>query len=183
MNLEDIHPLRGPIDIPTFWEEWLPYILGAAGLILAIILIWQYLKRRQRKPKTIKHLPPYEEALAKLQAAKKLMLPNNEKALSIELSDILRVYLEEEYKTLSNAKTSEEFLLIVRNEIIFQGKTLESLTLFLERADLAKFAKAQFTPKDQEGLYQLAVSFINSAHNEKIAEAEALKKLEESGRK
>lgn len=170
--MQDIHDIRGPIEILTLWQQTIPYILVALGVILISALIYYFIRKRKSQSsnvleKTIQ-LSPYETALKELDGARKLMIPGEDKALAIVLSMAIRNYLEEEYHLPAPEKTTEEFLNDMRRTPHFQGYTLKLLENFLKMCDLAKFAKKKLSTVEQEAVYKSAYEFVQSTHDLKV---------------
>ncbi len=128
------------------------YILLIA---LAIIIFWIYWfvirkrKMKEEKP-TYKALPPYEEAIYKLnELDEKLLWQNNKvKEYYSELTEIVRGYIERELKVPALEKTTDEILETLKDfnetETISAPKeTINKLKELLQEADLVKFAKSK----------------------------------------
>lgn len=178
--MQDIHDIRGPIEILTLWQQIIPYILVALGVILVSALIYFFIRKRKSKSSNVLEetiqLSPYETALKELEEARKLMLPGEDKALAIALSMTIRNYLEEEYHLPAPEKTTEEFLNDMKGTVHFGGYTLELLENFLKMCDLAKFAKKKLSAVEQEAIYKSAHEFVQSTHDLKV-NAENLEKV------
>jgi hypothetical protein len=122
-------------------------VLGAGGVLL-------YRATRQRA-KVIARRSAYEEAVAKLGVLEQRGAPDatDADAWFVELSAIVRAYLEHRYEIRAPELTTEEFLLVAtRNE----GLTADHralLTAFLERCDRVKFAG--YRPDSDESLASL----------------------------
>lgn len=171
-ELEDIHAIRGPVEIFSSWQEWMPYLIGIGAVLLLVSLyfIGRAIRKRRLSAESIPEQPqlsPYEQAMATLQASQKFMQPGEDKMLALMLSDAIRCYLENEYTLAAPEKTTEEFLHEMNQDILFKEKTLKILTQFLEKCDLAKFAKRAFTSTEQEGLYNNAHSFLERTYEER----------------
>jgi hypothetical protein len=128
------------------------YLLLAA---LAIIGFWIYwfvirkIKTEEDKP-TYKVLPPYEEAIFKLnELDEKLLWQNNKvKEYYSELTEIVRGYIERELKVPALEKTTDEIVEMLKdfNEaqtINTSKETIKKLKELLQEADLVKFAKSK----------------------------------------
>ncbi|OIO59354.1 MAG: hypothetical protein COZ46_02590 [Verrucomicrobia bacterium CG_4_10_14_3_um_filter_43_23] len=172
MNAQtDIHDILPPLEIP--WPLWLWAAIIATAVLLFIVFYWlirKYLKRLRQKRAKAQYAPPptpYELALKALDEAQQLMSPGNDHALSIALSDTIRVYLEKEYVLPAPERTTEEFLHDVSAQLLFRGETLDILSLFLQQCDLAKFAKQAFTPEQQKVLLDKAKKFLEHAQKQK----------------
>ena len=128
------------------------YLLLAA---LAIIGFWVYWfvfrkQKEQEEPATYKALPPYEEAIFRLnELDEKLLWQNNKiKEYYSELTEIIRGYIERELKVPALEKTTDDVLEMLKNlkkadTIITSKETIQKLKELLQEADLVKFAKSK----------------------------------------
>lgn len=163
--MEDIHDIRGPIEILTLWQEYLPYLLVLAGLLAIFFFIYYYKRIKSRKPiRTAPNLSSYEIAINQLNEAKDFIQPGMDKPLAIALSDLIRIYIESTFSLPATEETTDEFLANIHNSSTFSGDSLTTLTKFLEKCDLAKFAKIQFNGADQQSLHTKAQTFLQSAN-------------------
>ena len=107
------------------------------------VLLYRATKQRA---KVVPRRSAYEEAVAKLGVLEQRGAPEAADADGgfVELSSVIRTYLEHRYEIRAPELTTEEFLLVaVRNE----GLTTDHralLTAFLERCDRVKFAGYRF---------------------------------------
>ena len=112
-------------------------ILGAG----AIILVWKLVRRIHRTIKLMR-MSPRERALKELAAlvAKDLIRRDMPKEFYLELTMIVRRYIERAHKIRAPEQTTQEFLAAAGDNPDFSGKVVEKLRNFLEAADLVKFA-------------------------------------------
>lgn len=169
--MEDIHDIKGLIEILPFWRQHLLIIsilliLSCLGLI--VFLYFKYRKKTQNLKDLTPKLSPYEQAIHDLMEAQTFMKPGFDKALSTRCSDIIRQYLEKAFHLKTSEKTTEEFLHNIQKEHTFHEKSLEILAVFLEMCDLAKFAKIEFSHNEQQILLEKANRFLELAHKEEI---------------
>lgn len=119
-------------------------------LVILLIIIAAYLLYRKISKKRKETLPliytqdnrtPYQRAKDKLNQLieKNLIAQNKIKEYYIELSDIVRVFIEEEFKIPSTQMTSNELIKKLKGN--FKIEIIIALREFLETADLVKFAK------------------------------------------
>ena len=128
------------------------YLLLAALAIIGFWIYWFVIRKRKTeedKP-TYKVLPPYEEALFKLnELDEKLLWQNNKvKEYYSELTEIVRGYIERELKVPALEKTTDEIVEMLKgfNEaqtINTSKETIKKLKELLQEADLVKFAKSK----------------------------------------
>jgi hypothetical protein len=153
---EDIRDIRGPKGI---FPLWLVPALLAGGALLAIggYAAWRW-KRRRRLPRT---LQPFEIALQRLEDIRTLLDPASVREFSIAISDVVRQYIEAEFKVTATHRTTEEFLhdlLESSNAALAAHRNL--LAEFLHQCDVAKFAGVGLSRQIMESLHQSARSFV-----------------------
>ena len=128
------------------------YLLLVALAIIGFWIYWFVIRKRKTeedKP-TYKVLPPYEEAIFKLnELDEKLLWQNNKvKEYYSELTEIVRGYIERELKVPALEKTTDEIVEMLKdfNEaqtINTSKETIKKLKELLQEADLVKFAKSK----------------------------------------
>jgi len=164
---KSIKPIKGPIKIPISFREVLPWILIGLGVVAIIfVLIWYIRKRKknepifQLKPKVV--LLPHEQALQELEKlrVKKLWQGGRVKEYYTELTDILRIYIENRYLVPAMEQTTSEIVdsLVEKDEI--RKEPLDKLNKILASADMVKFAKEQPLPRENEQSLELGIDFI-----------------------
>lgn len=164
-----IYDIKQPLAVSyTFWDwlkdNWL-WVVIPLVVILAVIGFIYYLKKRPKKEvvveKTAPALPDYTIALNKLYALrdKKLWQQEEFKAYYIELTDVLRDYLEKRYQIKAHEQTTDEIFLGLRNKSI-PANTRNILKQVLVLADLVKFAKEKPLPNENEQSMENAIGFV-----------------------
>ena len=183
---QGIKPVKGILDAPFTIQEALPFIiLGLLVIGLIVGGIW-YFRRRKPKPEVVEvkplpKIPPHETAMRKLALLeeKKLWQKGEFKAYYIELTEVLREYLEGVFDVAALESTTGEILTEMSKHSL-PMREYENLKNLLQMADLAKFAK--FKPGDQENLNNMEVarSFIRETkHITLIPEPDLEEELEE----
>ena len=117
--------------------------------LLLVALIFYLLKRKKKTPEEIEAaIPPYELALKRLQEldAKDLLNKNRIKKYYVELTDILRTYIERELNIPALESTTDELIETMRDfntssSLNITEETIDTLSKLLKDADLVKFAK------------------------------------------
>jgi hypothetical protein len=164
----DIKDIKEPYDVPFNWKKWVKWFLIALlviGLIIGAVLLWEkYRKKPEQvqvarpKPKR----PAHEIALEKLEALRQKKLWQNDKVKEfyIELSDIIREYIEFQFDILALEMTTDETMAALRFRGIEEEK-IRPLEAMLRMADLAKFAKYKPVSNENEQSFQAATAFVN----------------------
>lgn len=152
-------PIKSIQTEPLVYDDFKPYLIWVVLALLLIGLFIYYLKTR-KKPEikeieTVDILPPYEEALEKLQELDdKLLWQNNEiKKYYSELTEIVRVFIEKELEIPALEITTFELISLLSDyntpkNINISKETVRKLNALLQEADLVKFAKS--TPLSHE---------------------------------
>lgn len=156
---QKMFPIKSIQTEPLVYDDFKPYLIWVVLALLLIGLLIYYLKTR-KKPETkeidtINTLPPFEEALEKLQELdNKLLWQNNEiKKYYSELTEIVRVFIEKELEIPALEITTFELVSMLSDynnpkNINITKETVRKLNALLQEADLVKFAKS--TPLSHE---------------------------------
>lgn len=171
-----IKDIKQPMDEPFHWKEALPYVywgLGIAAVVAIIAFIIHKLAKRKpivpEKPKV--KIPPHVIALQELEKikAEKLWLQEKEKMYYSQVSDALRLYIEERFNIQALEQTSDEIMANMRNVVIDQ-ESKNKLKQILLLADLVKFAKEQPLVTESEMSLANAFDFVNGTKREEQIE-------------
>jgi len=174
-----IYDIKQPITVRYTFLDWLKdnwYWIVVPVIVIGLIigLIWYLRKRPKTKPVVQVRKPaiaPHITALNQLKALrdKKLWQQGEAKQYYIELSDIVREYLEKRYVIKTHEKTTDEIFDGLKRMDISdanRGKLRQILVL----SDLVKFAKEKPLPNENEESLEIALEFIVAT---KMAEAPA----------
>jgi len=171
---------KGPVDIkrpygaPLTLKEVSPYIFGVILIGALIFFLFYYIRRkknnkpvfgRSAKPKEPAHIV----ALRSLDQIKeqKLWQQNQIKAYYSEISDTLRIYIQDRFGVQAMEYTTEEILSAFQKEKdLMPGKTFGELKNILTLADLVKFAKYEPLPDDHNLTLMNAYFFVNDTKPE-----------------
>jgi len=160
-------PFEAPMTFREFIEEYWIYIAIGLFFILALVLLFIYrdkLKpKKTEKPKPAKPTEPgYIIALKELEnlKEKKLWQNNKVKAYYIELTDILRTYLYNQFDIYSLEKTTSETIAEIEKINIITDELRSSILQILSLADFVKFAKAQPLPDEHNLSLKNAIYFV-----------------------
>ncbi|WP_036826289.1 hypothetical protein [Polaribacter sp. Hel1_85] len=128
------------------------YILLAALAIIGFWIYWFVIRKRKEEEEepTYRALPPFEEAIFRLnELDEKLLWQNNKvKEYYSELTEIVRGYIERELHVPALEKTTDEVLDMLKDfknaeTIQTSEDTIKKLKDLLQEADLVKFAKSK----------------------------------------
>lgn len=144
-------------------KEWVIYILAAWLIIGLLILGYLLYKKRKSIPLfNKKNDPPYLVALNKLAQVQevKIWQQGKHKEYHSEITDTLRLYLEDAFKLPAMEKTSDEILQILRRSGMFSSELQDKMRVILTTADYAKFAKAEPFADENETSLAYAIEFV-----------------------
>ncbi len=157
----DIEDIRDPLTAPLPWG-WI-----SVGLLLLALLAWVLWRRFRRTKAVVEESgppppPPYETALARLDLLLRSdMLDRGEmKGFYLELTALLRVYIEGQFRLRAPERTTEEFLEEMRRGLAFNPQQRELLRRLLQHGDMVKFAELKPTKEEALGAADLCRQFI-----------------------
>ena len=175
-----IKPIKALLDAPITFREILPWLLVGmlALLIIGGLVFWFFYRK---KPETIftgpppPQIPPHEVAMRKLAQLeqKKLWQEGAIKTYYVELTDILREYLEGRYKVSALESTTDEIVSELSAKEI-PVRQFEQLKELLTRADFAKFAKLRPGPTENMMGMEVARNFVKETRNFAIESDDAV---------
>lgn len=162
-----IKPIKAPLSVPLTFRELLPYIMMGLALIVLVVLVIWYLKKRKKNEPLIQVRPkiqllPHEKALQELEKlrVRKLWQQGQVKEYYSELTDIIRTYIEEGFGMPAMESTTYEIVVQLRSGGRFAGAVIGKLEAMLSLADMVKFAKADPLPADNENALNTGFEFV-----------------------
>ncbi len=158
--------IKGIIEVKASWKDYIWYIIGALVFIIfvAVVIIYFIRNKKAPAPPPVSTVIPetlQEKTLRLLQELeqKQLWQNNRVKEYYVELTDIIRVYIEERFRTHAMELTTDELLYKARtHKEMMVG--YDYLSAVLYTADLAKFAKAQPTPIEHTSAMENSRQFV-----------------------
>ena len=138
---KDIEVNMKPVWIYPPFKNVATHTAIAIAAIALLFLAWKLFKRARREIQLMR-MSPKERALEELAEllAKDLVTKNMVKDFYLELTMIVRRYIEREHSIRAPEQTTEEFLVAVSKDQRFSREIIIRLKTFLEAADLVKFA-------------------------------------------
>ncbi len=147
---EDIQDLAPLVEFPR--PLW-PYVLLALAVLVLLALLIYYLRRRRRAPEPeapslppAPRVSPYDAAIRRLRELEASADPEAQeqvKPFFVELSDVLRTYLEARLGVPALERTTRELRQELEGRYVrykLPGAAPGRVQNLLERADLVKFA-------------------------------------------
>ncbi len=153
------------------WRDYLPKIVGcvllAAAICCLVFFCFRHLARRVHEH----FMSPIERARVELDRLVKSSLPakGKFKDFYVELTMVVRRYIQRKYSIKAPHLTTEEFLALVSSENGTACPSPEQLKDFLESADMVKFAGVAATVEMSENATKSAREYLEG-DNAKEAE-------------
>jgi hypothetical protein len=155
----EIRDIRGPLGIPMSLLRMLLLALGPLLIIALLYTVARRLRSRREAPEPARpalERPAHEIALEALAALDRSgMLERGEvKEWHIEVSDILRTYVERRFRVDALEMTTREVLLGLERARV-DASFREGLSAFLDQCDMVKFAKVRPGPDQSRQALEL----------------------------
>ena len=157
--LTDLKPAAAPIELPaTYATDWIWAGVGIFALVVSGIVVG--LIRRGRTVGERKLTP---EELAQLELERivdEKIAESNVKVFYVELTGVVRRYIERSTGVNAPDLTTEEFLRQIVDDALIADQDQVRLRGFLEAADLVKFAAFEPDTSDIDSSIERAKQFI-----------------------
>ena len=159
----DIRDVKGPRDIALALTSLLPWVL--ALLLAGLLVAWALRRRGAPTPRARPSAPvrpPHEIACAALDRLESVPLLESAqvKAFHIDVSQVLRAYIEARFGIDALEMTTGELVAALRQDG-FGGPLLDDTRRFLDACDLVKFAKRRPGADESRALIPLARRFVD----------------------
>lgn len=167
--------IKGLVKAPVTLKEVAIGIVEVVTAVSLLLLIIWYIRKRLRKepiiptrPKVV--LPPDVEAIKLFETLrlKKLWQNGEVKLYYTELTDIIRHYLDRRFNIQAAEMTSSEIMTEV-NRLKLNKQTASLLEVVFELADLAKFAKLEPTPLENDTALNYSIDFVKETKEEAVS--------------
>ncbi len=163
---EDIQDIKSPFEIPKNWLQIFLMVSGAILFLGLCFLFYTYYKNRKKGKNIFEfrkepELPPHEEALNALNRLRESSLLEDGliKEYYIELSNILRYYLQRRYYKPVLEMTTQEVKDVLPDEMQ-NDSTVTDLNDILDISDLVKFAKMRPEAKEHDRLFKKTAGIV-----------------------
>jgi hypothetical protein len=160
-------PLNDIVGPVWFWPYplWMTLVAGLALLLILAGFVWLLKKLLTRKTVPITNR---QKALAALEALRSGIVGADPYAFGVTVSDSIRSYIRAEHRLGATTQTSLEFLNSIRGNSLFTDNEKAGLTVFLEKTDLLKFARAEAGEREMLDLLDIAARLVRGeAQSEK----------------
>ncbi|MBC7553578.1 MAG: hypothetical protein H7257_06325 [Taibaiella sp.] len=160
-------PIKNIIFVKPGWLDYLWYIIAAVVFIALLIFVFVYFIKSKKiaipKPQA-PEIPLQDRTLNLLNEldGNQLWQKNQVKEYYVELTDIVRNYIEQRFRTPALELTTDELLdkAKMHRELL---PYVSVLTVILQTADLAKFAKWQPLPQEHMDAIDNARKFVDTS--------------------
>ena len=166
-GLKDYHDIKEIIEVKKE-TDWLFIAATAAAVIISVILIYfiiQYFRKRKRVPKQKIRAFSIDDILKEIEKLqqKKLEGTGEHKLLFTNLINICREFSDTQLQIHSADKTTDEYILLVKNKIGTEPMQVKYFQL-LRLSDAVKFAK--YIPVNDECIeaFITAKTFVQTIH-------------------
>ena len=138
-------------------------IIIMISILLIVIGLLVYFRLKNQKviiPEVI--ITPYEKAIQGISTLKEVELTTEEeqKRYYFKISEIIRLYIEEEFDFPASDRTNEEIRKNVSKIKVFTQSNRNTFLEILTKADLVKFANIQPSIEDGQNILIATESFI-----------------------
>ena len=178
------HDSPVPIDLSN--SPW-PWVILIALSVLACALLLYFYKRKSGPNEQIKEtepkIDPFAQALEQLDKLSSVTPQPKAKPFIFKLSEILRIYVERQFKLPAMEKTGEEFIHEVRNHPLLRQKFEIPLKKFVQRGDLIKYSAENFNAQELKSLLNSAREFVSDAQKDWEERRRIDEEMESSGGK
>lgn len=161
---------------PYKFSDYANYFWGLIILLILIaVILYFVLKDKPTHEELIARIPPFDLAKQRLKEldSKKLLKHNRIKLYYVELTDIVRTFIEREMNIPALESTTDELMEIITDfndssDLNIPKETIARLHKLLQEADLVKFAKSKPLLNEIELHRNDAENIIDKLHPEKV---------------
>lgn len=159
-SLANLRPVSSPLELPFpfDWKLW-SFVVGVTLAAVGAMLFWWRSKSIERAK--IRIFTPGELASLALDKLRESKLAEQDaKLYYVELTGIVRLYIERTTGIRAPEQTTEEFMREIAGRETFASEQSVRFRNFLEAADLVKFAAHRPRPEDIEESFARAEDFV-----------------------
>ncbi len=153
-----LHDIAGPVEFFPY-PVWMVVLAALAVVALVGLLVWFFVLRK--RPGRV--VSSRDRARRKLAGLRERVATTDVYDFSIEVSEVLRRFIEETRGRRATTRTTMEFLADIAEDRNFSDEERALLATFLEKADLIKFARVHATEEDSRALLESAAGFVEES--------------------
>lgn len=168
---QPLHHIKSINKEPYTFADFQMYFWGLLLLIAIAVILYFVLKDKPTHEEIISRIPPFDLAKQRLQEldSRELLKQNRVKLYYVELTDIVRSYIERELNIPALESTTDELMETISDfnsssNLNIPKETLLKLKELLREADLVKFAKSKPLPNEIELHRNDAETIIDKMH-------------------
>lgn len=173
---QPLFPIKTIQNEPYTFADYQNYFWGLLALLAVIgVVLYFVLKDKPTHEERIAKIPPFDLAKQRLKEldSKKLIKENRIKLYYVELTDIVRTFIEREMNIPALESTTDELMETITDfnsssNLNIPKETLVKLQKLLQEADLVKFAKSKPLLNEIEFHRNDAENIIDKLHPEKV---------------
>jgi hypothetical protein len=170
VDLAELRPAPPPEELPPVPPWYRPWLFAGMGLAVSALLVggWRLRHRFSRREATA---TPEEWALDELRRLEQMVPAEGGDAERFHtlVSDTVRFYLELRLSLPASRRTTVEFLAEMRQTPLLTPNQQALLKFFLERCDVAKFARIRLTPAECREVSTMARAFVEGFMGSSLA--------------
>ena len=148
---QPMHHIKEIKNEPYLFSDYLNYFWGLLLLLAVIgVILYFVLRDKPTEEELISRIPPFDAAKNRLKELdqKELLSQNKIKPYYVELTDIVRTFIERELNIPALESTTDELIETITDfnsssNLNIPKETLLKLQKLLQEADLVKFAKSK----------------------------------------
>ena len=163
-------PVTGGIEVepekdmpPLSWKLVRQCVLALLAACAAVALVWWAARKVAQKIREHR-MSPIERAMLELDRLLQKGLPGRGryKDFYVELTMVVRRYIQRRHSVRAPNLTTDEFLRAAAENPAFTREALEGLRQFLESSDMVKFAGVEATPEMADSATDRARDYLNT---------------------
>ncbi len=149
--------------VPERSTTWM-WVSGIVALVLLVAMFYGLYSRRNIPEIIRPTLPAWEIALHRLEDLNQRQLPASGRyeQYYVDLSAILRYYIEDRFQVQAPELTTQEFLEIAGKNNILDIDYHDKIANFLKQSDRVKFARHQPSTEEMALNFEVVESYIKS---------------------
>lgn len=167
---DEIKPAKAPIEGVFVWTFLL---LGCVVLLWGLVFLLIFVLRQSFVPQALQKIvkvkapaPPHRVAMEAMNELGKPEAQDSEKqkAYFVQLTDILRTYLDERFGFNAREMTSHEIITALQQ--VNDASALRELQEILQTADLVKFARHEVSMAESDRALLQAVDYVRTTQSQ-----------------
>lgn len=158
----ELREVGDPFGTSVRWWRLIVFVLSGIviGIITVVIILW---RRRIISAKPVPEETPAKIALRALEGIEQdVSIKTDIDRFYVEVSSIVRRYIDRQFGLHAPEQTSEEFLSLAKTSRAFDSDNQRTLERFLQACDAVKFAKAKPAPEDTHYIIETGRGFVRA---------------------